>query len=95
MKNTIDRAAKCTHSDKRHQSGDYERDEEKCEEHGRTSKVIVVGQKSANQRIYESTAEFVTTLGGGAGFVYSSIRLFVYSSFNHYNLIHFDFWHGK
>ena len=30
--------------------------------------------ESTNQRINESTTEFVTTLGGWAGFVYSSIR---------------------
>ena len=33
-----------------------------------------------NQRINESTAEFLTTLGGEAGFVYSSIRLFASAS---------------
>ena len=32
--------------------------------------------ESTNQRINESTTEVVKTLGGGAGFVYSSIRPF-------------------
>ena len=39
--------------------------------------------ESANLRICESTSEFLTTLGGGAGFVYSRFsRLFVYSRFS-------------
>ena len=37
--------------------------------------------ESTNLRIYESTAMFGLTWGGEVGFVYSSIRLFVYSRF--------------